>query len=94
MCTLASKQCARMQCRHTQVLHVTGGIQRLFGGFDDSQAADRFKMRLDGYLSIWCCVNAHPGHVWYDFFFDVDPHRDRHGREVAGGAAWRPLTGP
>lgn len=47
-----------------QVLRLTGGVERLFSGWADDGAAQRFKRRLDQYLAIWCCVNAHPGHVW------------------------------
>eukprot|EP00887_Chlorella_sp_A99_P001666 scaffold8.g1666.t1 len=75
-----------------EVVEVRGGVARLWGGHSEAEAAKRFKRRLDVYGSIWCCVNAHPGHVWYDFFFDQVPHTDRHNRAVAG--PWFPLTGP
>ncbi|EFN51848.1 hypothetical protein CHLNCDRAFT_37217 [Chlorella variabilis] len=75
-----------------KVLHFVGGIERLFGGWTDEAAGERFKRRLDRYGSIWCCVNAHPGHIWYDFFFDQLPHQDRHGRTVE--KTWEPVTGP
>lgn len=52
----------------------------------------RFEERLRIYSSLWCCVNAHPGHVWYDFMWDTVPHTDRHGREQTG--PWKPITGP
>lgn len=78
-----------------QVLRFTGGIERLFGGWADGAAAERFKRRVDSYGAIWCCVAPKGpfgvGHVWYDFFHDA-PHTDRHGRAV--GAKWEPLTGP
>jgi hypothetical protein len=64
----------------------------LFRGFDDAPRQERFKRRMDISASIWCCVDAHPGHVWYDLFWDQVPHKDRHGREVAG--EWEPVTGP
>lgn len=47
-----------------QVLRFTGGIERLFGGWADGGAGERFKRRVDHYAAIWCCVNKHPGHVW------------------------------
>ncbi len=47
-----------------QVLRFTGPVERLFSSWADDTAAQRFKRRLDLYGSIWCCVNAHPGHVW------------------------------
>jgi hypothetical protein len=64
----------------------------LFGGFEDEEAAKRFKRRMDEAASIWCCVDAHPGHVWYDMYWDQGPHKDRHNRDI--GAEWQPLTGP
>lgn len=51
-------------CCGTQVLRITGGIERLFRGYTDEEAGKKFKRRLDIYGSIWCCVNAHPGHIW------------------------------
>lgn len=48
-----------------QVLRFTGGIERLFDKFADTAAQQRFKRRLDSYTAIWCCVNAHPGHIWW-----------------------------
>lgn len=77
-------------CHVLQVLRFTGGVERLFSGWADGAAAERFKRRLDQYGAIWCCVNAHPGHVWYDFFHDTQ-HTDRHGRLVE---KWQPVTGP
>ena len=52
----------------------------------------RFEERLKEYSSLWCCVDAHPGHVWYDLMWDVVPHTDRHGRKQTG--PWEPITGP
>jgi hypothetical protein len=40
------------------------GMERAFGGFDNEADADRFQQRLKNYLSIWCCVDSNPGHVW------------------------------
>ncbi|KAL4439682.1 hypothetical protein ABPG75_002683 [Micractinium tetrahymenae] len=76
----------------SKVLRITGGIERLFRGWTDGEAGKKFKQRLDTYSSIWCCVNAHPGHIWYDFFWDQQPHHDRHNRAVEG--MWKPQTGP
>jgi hypothetical protein len=68
-----------------QVLRVVG-IEWLFGAWADVASEKRFERRLDRYGSIWCCVDAHPGHILYDFFFDQAPHQDRHGRmKRAGG---------
>jgi hypothetical protein len=65
----------------------------LWKGFKDESLAGKFKKRLDMYASIWCCVDRPIGHVWYDFFWDVDSHRDKHGREMIG-PEWKPQTGP
>ena len=37
---------------------------RLFKGHAAPEDHRKFKMRLDSYTSIWCCINAHPGHIW------------------------------
>ena len=63
-----------------------------FGGFADPADGARFLQRVHGVASSWCCVDAHPGHVWYDVWNDVVPHVDRHGRTFSG--PWFPLTGP
>jgi len=64
----------------------------LWKGFKDESLANKFKKRLDMYSSIWCCIDRPVGHIWYDFFWDVGPHKDRHGREI--GRRWKPQTGP
>lgn len=77
-----------------KVVRISGGIERLFGGWKDEKKAQQFKRRLDHYGSIWCCVNAHPGHIWYDFHWDVPDHQDRHGRTASKNGVWEPVTGP
>jgi hypothetical protein len=63
-----------------------------FGGFVDKQDMQKFSRRLKKYAAIWCCKNAHPGHIWYDMEFDVIPHTDRHNR--VWDKPWTPTTGP
>lgn len=63
-----------------------------FGGFADPAVGIRFQTRLKQYATIWCCVNEHPGHIFYDWFWDVIPRSDRFGREWKD--TWVPLTGP
>lgn len=41
-----------------------------FGGWDDKDREGKFNARIQRYLGIWCCVNAQPGHIYYDFFTD------------------------
>jgi hypothetical protein len=66
---------------------------RLWGGFADADRTTRFQNRLHLYSSIWCCIpDAHPGHIWYDFWWDTTPHTDRHDRVFNDG--WKPLYGP
>ena len=52
----------------------------------------RFQQRVQQYTSLWCCSQAHPGHVWYDIFWDQIPHTDRHNRGIEG--PWQPQFGP
>jgi len=88
--------------KQAKVLDIQGNISGLYStnngtsttaAFSSNATKNvMFKRRLDLYGAIWCCSDAHPGHVWYDFFWDVDSHRDRHNRDIAGG--WTPLTGP
>lgn len=68
------------------------GAAEIWGGWSNSTAGDKFKKRVDKYGAIFCCVNGHPGHVWYDFYWDTIPHTDRHGREITG--PWEPRKGP
>ena len=70
---------------------MTDSIQ-LAGSHLTLVAAFRFQERGKIYTSIWCCVDRHPGHVWYDLFWDIEPHLDRHRRKMP--IPWMPLTGP
>ena len=55
-----------------------------------------FENQFKGYASLWCC--NHPpggrgaGHIWYDWFSDVLPHKDRFGRTWEN--EWFPKMGP
>lgn len=48
--------------------------------------------RLKQYGSIWCCVNAHPGHIHYDLLQELE-HTDKFGRKWPANG-WKPVTGP
>jgi hypothetical protein len=55
-----------------------------------------FESTMRGYASLWCC-NRPPGgrgagHIWYDFLWDVVPHRDRFNRKWDD--KWFPKMGP
>lgn len=91
-CNISGRSCKPRPAVCTPQVLRFKGTERLFGGWADPEAAQRFKQRLDQYAAIWCCVDAHPGHVWYDFSWDAGAHTDRHGRSI--GEQWRPLTGP
>jgi hypothetical protein len=55
-----------------------------------------FERRVSSYGGLWCCNHPPggrgPGHIWYDFLWDVVPHRDRHNRKWDG--QWTPKMGP
>ena len=57
---------------------------------------DAFENQMRGYGGLWCC-NRPPGgrgagHIWYDFLWDVLPHRDRFNRRWDD--KWFPKMGP
>lgn len=60
------------------------------------EAVEQFVGEVRGWSGLWCC-NRPPGgrgagHIWYDFFWDVIPHRDRHNRKWDG--SWTAKMGP
>jgi len=62
----------------------------------ESGAVHDFERRVMSWSSLWCC-NSPPGgrgagHIWYDFFHDVIPHKDRFNRPW--DADWFPKMGP
>jgi hypothetical protein len=67
-------------------------VKRTWGGFSDGAKARRFRARTLHYGAVWCCADAHPGHVHYDLWWDED-HTDKFGRKWAKGE-WKPVTGP
>lgn len=73
-------------------LRVSGDVRRLWGGFSRAEDDRRFRRRTSHYGGVWCCADAHPGHVHYDLWWD-EAHVDRFGRKWAKGE-WRPTTGP
>ena len=55
-----------------------------------------FEQDIRGWAGLWCC-NRPPGgrgagHIWYDFLWDVVPHKDRHNRNW--DEEWFPKMGP
>ncbi|EIE21596.1 hypothetical protein COCSUDRAFT_17381, partial [Coccomyxa subellipsoidea C-169] len=74
-----------------RVLHFED-MRHAYGNFPTKEYRDRFEQRTKLYTSLWCCVDKHPGHVWYDMWWDVIPHTDRHNRIQSG--TWVPVTGP
>ncbi|GJP65581.1 hypothetical protein CLOP_g22455 [Closterium sp. NIES-67] len=49
-------------------------MEGVFGGWDDKELEKKFRWRLRHYTGIWCCVHAHPGHIYYNFFWDEVPN--------------------
>jgi len=60
----------------------------------DEQASEMRRMKE--WTSIWCCsppaTKKGAGHVWYDLFFDIVPHTDRHRRDWT--EPWKVQFGP
>jgi hypothetical protein len=67
------------QLNSAKVMHFTSMPPGAFGGFSSKADNDRFLDHMRQVGGIWCCEQ--PGHVWYDFLWDVGPHVDRHGRQ-------------
>lgn len=84
-------QTALASLEETAVLHFDSMLGA-FGGHVNHGDASRFQRRTEVYTSLWCCVDAHPGHVWYDMWWDQIPHEDRHKRQISD--AWKASTGP
>lgn len=72
-------------------------VSRAVANFTAPGDYAKFAKRLHHYGGVFCCVDAHPGHVHYDFWWDV-AHTDRFGRawggDGSGNATWKPVTGP
>ncbi len=62
-----------------------------FGNFTQVQDWTRFYRRMQQYSSVWCCIDAHPGHIHYDMWWDLPGHTDKFGRTWG---KWEPMTGP
>uniref|UniRef100_A0A7S0JHJ1 Uncharacterized protein n=1 Tax=Calcidiscus leptoporus TaxID=127549 RepID=A0A7S0JHJ1_9EUKA len=78
-----------------KVLKLTGRLPD-YRAFLSGSKRDAFEAEVKGYAGLWCC-NRPPGgrgagHIWYDFLWDVVPHRDRHNRQWK--EAWKPIMGP
>ena len=67
----------------TRVLNLTH-MPDLFRTLPVDEAAAA-QLRMREWTSIWCCspplTKKAAGHVWYDMFWDVVPHTDRHKKE-------------
>lgn len=62
-----------------------------FANFTDPDEWTRFFTRMKHSGSIWCCVAAHPGHIHYDLWWDLEPHTDKFARKWD---VWEPTCGP
>lgn len=81
---------ALSSAQHMMVIRFNSVIDA-FGNFTRAEDWSKFARRMAQYGSVWCCVDAHPGHIHYDMLWDVPGHEDRHGRIWS---KWEPKTGP
>ena len=83
-----------LELKATRVLNLTH-MPDLYATLpaDEAEAVQR---RMREWTSIWCCslplTKKAAGHVWYDFFWDVVPHTDRHKK--LWPAPWAVTFGP
>ena len=70
----------RLKAEGAKVLSVTSALpdyRALMGG----RELEKFERDVSSYGGLWCCNRPPggrgPGHIWYDFLWDVIPHRDR-----------------
>lgn len=86
-------------CLHPRALSSVSSVSVLqfkdvgsaFGNFTRPEDWTKFAARVRHYGDAWCCVDAHPGHVYYDLLWDV-PHVDMHNRRWNG--SWHVAPGP
>ena len=78
-----------------QRLGMTRSLGDLYATLSPSEREAEQK-KMNTWTSIWCCSTPlgpkKPGHIWYDFFWDVVPHTNRHQKLVT--APWEPNFGP
>ena len=79
------------QYSHYKVLRFTSMLDT-FGGFSKPAKTNDFRRIISSIMSIWCCVRAPTGHIWYDMLWDVVPHVDKHNRRW--DQAWDMKLGP
>jgi hypothetical protein len=75
--------------KHVQLLKFNT-MQSAFGNFSREADYMKFAKRMNQMGSVWCCIDAHPGHIHYDFWWDT-PHIDKFGRQWD---KWEPTAGP
>lgn len=87
----------RLKSEHgaTKVVHLSS-LPDFRATLAEPGEAKGFQSRLAAWSTLWCCNmppgGKGPGHIWYDWFTDVIPHKDRFGRNWEG--AWVPKMGP
>lgn len=54
-----------------KVIHFNSIRRQDFLGISNEGAQVKFENRIKKYTSLWCCKQAHPGHIWYDMMWDV-----------------------
>lgn len=63
-----------------------------FSNFSDPIDWKKFESRCRLYNSLWCCIDAQPGHIWYNMMWDIPGAMDRHGNIGNGTFVYK--TGP
>ena len=90
--TLAELSTSPMEA--VRVLHFTS-LGDLYATLPPAERESE-QRKMNTWTSIWCCSTPlgpkKPGHIWYDFFWDVVPHTNRHQKLVT--APWEPNFGP
>jgi len=80
--------------RATRVLHFAT-MPDLYATLPAAEALVE-QQRMKSWTSMWCCSKPlapkAPGHIWYDLFWDVVPHTNRHNQLV--NKPWEPSFGP
>eukprot|EP00798_Chlamydomonas_sp_ICE-L_P016115 gene16115-22259_t len=78
--TLKGLLAARAPPSSVNILHMSQHTWRTIDPPEQLKFVLRLQAQYDiGQVSVFCCLRHDPGHVWYDFFSDID-HEDRFGR--------------
>ena len=86
----------RLKADPAKVLSVTSALPDYRSLMAPGRELEKFEREVSTYGGLWCCNRPPggrgPGHIWYDFLWDIVPHKDRHNRKWDG--EWVPKMGP